>query len=105
MRCVYFNTCEAAPRQNTGTIHKLGDDARNIGMGHSFWHPKHDVPDNSRHQPISDIKGYFTRRNGFPKKAPFTCTSRRLAARMAYLSDRGRTVLLTGICILLPSMQ
>lgn len=102
---MYFNTAKAALRQNTGTIYKLGDDMINIGMGHGFWHPENDIPDDSRSQPISDMKGHFTRRNGFTEKTPFPCTSRGLAARVAYLSDRGRTMLLAGICIFFPKFQ
>jgi hypothetical protein len=105
VRCVYFNPVKTALRQKMGTICKLSDDMINVRMGHSFWNPKNDIPDDSRSQTVSDMKGHFTRPNGSLEKAPFPCTSRGLATGMTYLSDCGRSVLLAGNCVLFPTFH
>ena len=103
--CMYFNTAKAALSQYTGTIYKLGDDMIDIRIRYSFRGSKNDIPDHVCNQPISDIERHLTWCNGFPKKTPFTCTPRGLAARVADLSNRGRAMLLACTCILLPSIQ
>ena len=105
MRCVNLNAREATVRQCASTIYKLGDNMIYISTGHGFWHPKSEIPDDGCSQPITNMKRNLTRRNRFPKYASFTCSSRGLAAGVAYLSDRGRTVLLASICILLPRLK
>lgn len=100
-----LNAGETTLRQKTGTSYKLCNHAIDVEMGHSLWHTESDIPDNSGSPTLADIEGNRTGRNGFLKKASFTCTSRGLTARVANLSDRAGAMLLTGIRVLPPSIQ
>ena len=104
MSSVKLNTGKTAFRQEPSRIDELPNDVFNIRNSHFLWNAKSHVPDDRRHTAFSNFEWNWAGCQRGPKDASFACASRRLATRMANLSDNWRVLLLAGGSVLLPRL-